>query len=132
MYMLNLLKFVVLFPLILHQLSCIHNDDNNSIGKYENSVCYFDLLYWKLLSTDRKVIPVSSLEIKSNGQLILTYCSPTPILGQWYTENGRIYMCFNSSFCGLPEYLESNSLCRLKGKSFCDQKHFLYNFKKVE
>lgn len=130
--MLKLSKSVVLVPLFLFQLSCTYNDVNNPIGKYENSVCYFDLLYWKLLSKDRKIIPISSLEIKSSGQLTLNYCSPTPFAGHWNIESGRIYMYFDSSFCALPEYLERNSIGRLKGKGFCEQRINLYNFKKVE
>jgi len=130
--MLKLLKSVLLFPLIFFHLSCIHNDVNNPIGKYENSICYFDLLYWKLLSKDRKIIPISSLEIKSNGQLILNYCSPTLFAGHWNIENERINMYFDSSFCALPEYLERNSTRRLNGKGFCDKKIILYNFKKVD
>lgn len=127
----KLIKPVIALALIVLQLNCIQNDDTIAIGKYENRVSYFDLFYAKLLSSEPISIPVSSLEIMSNGQFILTSCSPDPLLGKWKREDGNLVLYFDSIFCPFPELLKLSSRSSLKGKVFCEQKIFLYNFHKV-
>jgi len=127
----KLIKPVIALALIFLQLNCIQNENTIAIGKYENKVSYFDLFYTKLLSSERIIIPVCSLEIMSNGQFILAYCSPDSIIGDWKSEKGDLVLYFDSLFCPFPELLKLSSRSSLKGEVLCEQKIFLYNFQKV-